>query len=181
MGNPAMSIPRCVIVRLIPLVLLVAVPLASAQPAPKKKVVREADLPRHSYPVEGLASALVQAEPAAFGTFASRVRADLEAELRDYDIEDRSTLRDLLSAKFALQEIAGDYPAALETLAALRSLEDKPSPKLTTGLLGRAWLRAAIDTKSTAGPAFEAVFEREYGAAVAALPWDVVQDWTLRS
>jgi subtilisin family serine protease len=168
---------RVLLARLIPWLLLLAVPLSYSQPVAKRKVASQADLPRHSYPVAGLASELVQADNAAFGAFASRVRADIDAELRDYDIEDRSTLRGLLTTKLNLQEIAGEYQAALQTVEALRALEEKPSPKLTTGLVSRAFLKAAIATRSTGGQDFDREFELRYGEEIAPLPWDVVQDW----
>jgi subtilisin family serine protease len=167
--------------RLAPLLLVLAAPPSYSQAAPRKKVVSQADMPRHSYPVEGLASTLVQADGAAFGAFASKVRADIESVLRDYDIEDRSTLRDLLAAKLSLQEIGGEYQAALGTVEDLRALEDKPSAKLTTGLLARAYLKAAIDTKATSGPDFEEAFARQYGDEVNPLPWGVVSDWVKQS
>src|SRR5208283_5443233 len=176
-----MTKPLLPLARLTPLLLILAAPSSYSQALAKKKVVSQADMPRHSYPVEGLASALAQADGATFGAFASRVRADIESDLRDYDIEDRSTLRDLLSAKLNLQELAGEHEAALATVEALRALEDKPSAKLTTGLLARAYLRAAIDTKQTAGPEFEEAFARRYGGDVNPLPWGVVHDWAKQS
>jgi subtilisin family serine protease len=176
LGHP-MPKHRVPLARLIPWLLLLVAPLSYSQPVAKKKVVSQADLPRHSYPVAGLASGIVQADSATFGAFASKVRADIEAEFRDYDIEDRSTLRGLLATKLNLQEIDGEYQAALETVEALRSLEEKPSPKLTTGLVSRAFLKAAIATKSTTGRAFDEAFELRYREEIGPLPWDVVQDW----
>jgi len=96
--------------------LLLVAPFAQSQPDAKKKVSSQADLPRFSYPVTGSASALVQADDATFNGFAAKVRADLDSVFRDYAIDDKSTLRTLLSAKLDLQELAGDYPGALETI-----------------------------------------------------------------
>ena len=163
------------------LALLLAAAPAHAQADARKKVASQADMPRHSYAVQGLASALAQADDAVFAEFASRVRADIDADLRDYDVEDRAALRELLATKLNLQEIAGEYPAALQTVEALRSLEDKPEPKLTTGLLARAFLGAAMDAGRAAGPDFDAAFARRYGDAVAPLPWAVVGDWAKQS
>ncbi|MES1166772.1 MAG: hypothetical protein ABUL68_02120, partial [Pseudomonadota bacterium] len=161
--------------------LLLTAPLIHAQSGPRKKVASQADLPRFSYPVAGSASGLVQADAKVFNAFAAKVRADLDAVLRDYDIADRSTLRILLSTKLALQQLAGEYPAALETVDALRALQDKPAPKLTTGLLARAWLQAAIETKAVSGPQYEKTFSAHYGEAINALPWTVVADTIKRS
>ena len=172
---------RAFLTGLILLLVLLVAPFSNAQSGVTKKVASQADLPRHSYPVEGLASTLVQADNAVFGAFAAKVRTDIESELRDYAIADRSTLRDLLSAKLGLQEIAGEYQEALKTVESLRSLEDKPSPKLTTGLIARAFLNAAIETGHSAGQEFDQSFARRYDEAVAGLPWGIVQDWAKQS
>ena len=160
---------------LICLALLFA-PISYSQSTGKKKVSSQADLPRFSYPVAVSASDLVQADDATFNAFASRVRADLESVFRDYDIDDKATLRTLLGAKLDLQELSGEYASALQTVEALRALEEKPAAKLTTGLFARARLHAAIDTNSTRGPAYEQAFARHYKQAIDTLPWDVVQD-----
>jgi len=156
--------------------LAILIPLSYSQSIPKKKVSSQSDLPRFSYPVAGTASELVQADDVTFNAFAAKVRADLDTIFRGYEIDDKSTMRTLLSARLDLQEIAGENQAALETVEALRALEEKPAPKLTTGLFARARLQAAIDSKSTSGPAFNQAFTRFYGEAINSLPWDVVQD-----
>ncbi len=156
-------------------VLLLA-PICCPQSIDRKKVTSQADLPRFSYPVSGSASDLLQADDATFDAFAAKVRADLDALLRDYDIDDKSTLRTLLGAELDLQELAGFYPSALKTIDALRDLEEKPAAKLTTGLFARARIQAAIDTQSTSGTAYEQAFSKHYKEAIDPLPWDVVQD-----
>ena len=142
-----------------------------------KKVVKSGDdLPRFIYPVKGSASGLVEADDATFNAFAAKVRADLDSVFRDYQINDKATMRDLLSTELQLQMLAGEYQAAFETLDRLRDEQEKPSAKLTTGVYSRAWLQAAIDTKSTSGPAFDESFRKHESEAINALPWDVVQD-----
>src|SRR5580693_9671129 len=113
---------------------LFGAPISHAQSTAKKKVTSQADLPRFSYPVQGSASDLVQADDATFNAFASKVRADLDAIFREYDVNDKATLRTLLGARLDLQELAGFYPGALKTVDALRDLEEKPAARLTTGL-----------------------------------------------
>jgi subtilisin family serine protease len=104
------------------------------------------------------------------------VRADLDTVFRDYDIADKATMRDLLSAKLDLQQLAGEYSDALVTVKQLRELQEKPAARLTSGLSTESLLKAAIEAKSTSGPAFEQFFTRSYADAVNQLPWDVVQD-----
>jgi subtilisin family serine protease len=156
--------------------LVLAAASAAAAQTPKKKVESQSDLPRFSYPITGTASALVQSGGPAFDAFAAKVGADLATIGRDYEIEDRATRRDLLSAELSLQEIAGDDAAALQSVAALRALEDKPAAKLMTGLSADAWLRAALETKGSGGDATLAAFRIRYRAAIQALPWAIVQD-----
>lgn len=157
-------------------VTLLLAPISCPQATAKKKVASQADLPRFSYAIQGSASELVQADDATFNAFASKVRADLDSILRDYEIDDKATMRTLLGAKLDLQELSGQYAAALQTVEALRAIEEKPAAKLTTGLYARARLHAAIDTNSTGGAAYEQAFAKHYKLAVDPLPWDVVQD-----
>src|SRR5215470_17055130 len=105
-----------------------------AQSAPKKKVTSQSDLPRFSYPISIPASQLVQSDTATFDAFASKVRTDLDSVFRDYEISDKATMRALLSSKLDLQQLAGEYSAAIETVKTMRALEEKPSARLTTGL-----------------------------------------------
>ena len=75
--------------------------LAHAAPE-KATIASQSDLPHFSYPISGSASALVDADDATFAAFAKEVRANIERVLNDYDIKDRSTLRELLSQKLDL-------------------------------------------------------------------------------
>jgi hypothetical protein len=165
---------------LITCIFLLIAPCSYSQSG-AKKVTSQADLPRFSYPVAGSASGLVQADDATFDAFASKVRADLDSVLRDCEIDDKSTMRTLLSTKLNLRELSGEHQAALETVEALRGLEEKPASKLTTGLFARARLQAAIETQTSNGPVFEQAFTRRFSEAINSLPWDVVQDWAKRS
>ena len=142
----------------------------------KKKVNGQTDLPRFTYAVQRSASELVQADDATFNGFAEKVRGDLDSIFRDYDIADKSTMRELLTAKLDLQELAGEYEPALATVDAIRALEEKPAQKLLSNLSTRAMLQAAIEAKSTSGTAFDQAFSRHYQQAIEPLPWQVVQD-----
>jgi hypothetical protein len=137
---------------LVALFLLLLAPCSYPQTSGKKRVTSQSDLPRFTYPVKGSASDLLQSDDATFNAFALKVQADVESTLRDYDIADKATLRLLLQAKLDLQQLGGENQAALETLASLRAEEEKPAARLTTGLFTSAVLRAAIETRSSAGP-----------------------------
>lgn len=158
------------------LFFVLLVPCSYAQTSGKKRVSSQADLPRFTYPLKGSASELVQADDAAFNAFASRVRTDLDSIFRDYDIADKATMRSLLHAKINLQRLAGDYQGAMGTIDLLRAQEEKPSAKLLSGIIDRAILQAAIETKSTSGAAFEESFKKHASEAINSLPWDIVQN-----
>ena len=109
--------------------LLLLAPFASAQSGAKKKVTSQSDLPRFTYPMDQPASELLQADAATFDAFAAKVRVDLENVFRNYDIADKATMRDLLSTKLDLQQLAGEYSDALATVKQLRELEEKPAAR----------------------------------------------------
>ena len=159
---------------------VVLAPLANSQDS-KKKVNDESDLPRFTYPMSSRASELLQADVTTFNLFAAKVRTDLETILRDYEVADKATLRSLLAAKLDLQLLGSENEAALETAKMIRGMEEKPSPRLTTGLYAQSLLAAEIETRSSSGSEFEQDFAKHYQNAVEALPWDVVQDWAKAS
>ncbi|HEX4586290.1 MAG TPA: S8 family serine peptidase [Burkholderiaceae bacterium] len=161
--------------------LLLLVSTGYGAPTARVKVTSQADLPRFSYSVHGAASELLQADDPTFNAFAANVRADLDRVLRDFDIQDKSTLRVLLEAKLNLQELAGEYAAGLETVEALRQQEEKPAQKLLSGLPARARLKAAIEAHGSSGSAYEQAFVANYRDSIRSLPWEEVQAPVKRS
>jgi hypothetical protein len=154
---------------------LIAVSGASAQAVAKKSVKTLDDLPRFTYPVSGTAAELVQSDDKTFGVFAAKVGADIDGVLAQYDIQDHGELRSLLTTRLLLQMLSGtDDKAALETIAQIRALEDKPDAKLLSGLRTEALIKAHAATGQTSGPDFEKAYAKTYSDSLAALPWDVV-------
>jgi hypothetical protein len=148
---------------------------AGAQTAAKKTVTSAADLPAFTYPIDVAPSALVTADAATFDPFAAKVRANVEAVLSGYDIQDHATLRGLLQQKLELQLLSGtEDAAALTTADAIRALEDKPDTKLVSGLSTRATVAARAKAGATSGDTYLADYRAEYAAALAPLPWPVV-------
>jgi hypothetical protein len=151
-----------------------------SQTSGKKKVSNQSDLPRFTYPLTGSASDLVQADPATFNAFAAKVKADLDSIFRDYDIEDKATLRSLLSARVNLQQAAGENQLALGTIGSLLKLSEKPTDSLETRVAIKPELQAAIETNSTGGPAFEQAYRKDFREALDELPlnvgWDMARD-----
>jgi hypothetical protein len=143
----------------------------------KKKVKDQSELPRFTYKVSGRTSDILQADDATFAAFSLKVKTDLDEIFRDYDIEDKATVRALLGVRLDLEQLSGENEAALKTVKEMRSLEEKPSPRLTTGLFTQALLESKMEAKSATGPAFDEVLAKHLRAAVDALPWETVQDW----
>ena len=142
----------------------------------KIPVVSQDDLPRHTYPVSGTASELIES-PEAFAPWAKAVRATLEADLEKYDIRDRSSLQGYLNTLSVLDLIAGDWDASLAKANRIRELEEKEAARLLNGTA----LRARIAARDVTGsmeitPEFRRVFRERYAAEMGALPWGVVGD-----
>jgi hypothetical protein len=142
----------------------------------KKEVHSQADLPRLSYPFKGSISTLLQADDSTFDSATSKAVADIDSLLTDYDIQDKASLIEILSAKLSVQELKGDTAGGLETIAKLRDLQSKPDLKLTIGLFDEAILKAQQSVPSKQGDEYEKKVEANYQEAVNALPWDSVQD-----
>ncbi len=159
------------------LVLLLACSCAIAVWAQGKKTVNTAaDLPQFSFPLTQPASTFLDADDATFNALAKQVGADVDSVLSDYNIADKSTLRELLGTKEDVQLLTGDPKGALATMDQIRGLEEKPAAKLTSGLMLRAAAQAYQESGSTTGPAFVQAFEHHYSEAVDALPWAPTQD-----
>jgi len=142
----------------------------------KKKVTKADDLPRITYKVEGTATDIVM-NAEKFNPFARQVRADIERILAEYDLEDKSTLKEFKGTLLALELLAGNDDAALVLIRELRELEDKPSAKLLTGLSTEARITAAklVENPRQDPDALKRTFQEVYTARLKELPWEVVQ------
>ncbi len=148
---------------------------ASAGFAQKTKITSQDQLPRFSYPFTGKVTDVLT-DDAVYEKLATAVRADLEKLLQDYDIADRSTLQDILGTLLALDVQAGRQAAALERIATIRGLDEKPAAKLTGGLLTESIIVTRQSGEFGNEARFRAAFEKTYAAKLAALPWDIVGD-----
>jgi len=59
----------------------------------KKKIYKLDDLPRYTYPIDINASELLVSDK-EFNSFAKQVREDIQSTLDEYDIEDKTTLKE---------------------------------------------------------------------------------------
>ncbi len=154
--------------------LLLPGTVSYAQSTAKKVVKTEDDLPRFNYAIPGTATELLTSDDATFNVFAAKVKTDVDSVLNDYDIQDRATLRSLLGVRLQLQLLAGENKDALETVAKIRELEDKPDAKLLSGLQTQARIEAATTAGESSGAAYEQAFAKAYAASLKPLPWPIV-------
>lgn len=159
------------LIRILPAALL-AVSLWAAD---KPRITSQDQLPRYSYPLPGKVVDVVTSDE-AYAQVGPRLRADLEKLLKEYDIGDRTTLQGILGSLMTMDLQEGRYDDVITRIAQMRELEAKPALKLTLGLLAETYARTRKSGDFSSDEAFRAAFSKNYEAALAALPWDVVAD-----
>ena len=152
-------------------------PAAAPTPPEKPKITKLDDLPRHTYPVAGTVMDILN-DDAKFNALAEQVRANVEKDLTDYDIEDKTTLKRLKGTLLVIALVQNRNDDARKLIADLAALEDKPSLKLTTGLLAltRMDIEDRLGNRNFADPAFQKAYQDELTKRALALPYPVVQD-----
>lgn len=146
-----------------------------AQAQTRQKIARAADVPQFQYTVKGKVEELVKSED-LFRPFAGLVRRNIESVLRDFDIDDAATRRDLLGTLVALDVLEGRDGEASKRLDEIRSLEEKPASKLMSGLVTRAILAARSGGADRNSEAYRQAVSKSVRTALEAMPFDVVQN-----
>ena len=134
-------------------IFLMSVTILSFAQTSRQKVARLADLPRFQYSISGKVEDLVKSE-SAFRAFASQVRNNVESVLRDYDIEDASAKRDLLSILVSLDILENRDDSAGRRLAEVKGLEEKPAARALSGLSENAVRDARPEVPDHNSPAY---------------------------
>jgi subtilisin family serine protease len=161
--------------RNISIVAFLLVPVLLLGQAPKKKIIRAADVPEFQYAISGKVEDVVKSEQ-AFRPFAAQVRKNVESVLRDYEIEDAATKRGLLGTLAALDLLDGRDDACLTRLDEIRALEEKPSAKAMSGMTSRAILEARRVTHDRSSPEYRKAIYAAVSRALEAMPFEVVQN-----
>jgi subtilisin family serine protease len=115
-------------------------------------------------------SALIR-DPRATGDLAEALRKDLEADLRDHDIEDKATRIAFLGTLTSIAVLQDRLDDALLLSAQVKDLQDKPALKLVTGIELRPLVEAKRAPPGMAADVFLAAFRKE----LASLPHDRIQ------
>lgn len=156
-------------------VVFVAVGIAPARADTRPRIEKAADLPRFTYRIDGKAEDVVR-DASKFAPFAAAVQHDIESVLDRYEIDDHATLRQLEGELAVIDYLAGDRSRALARLARVRALQDKPAGKWMSGLEMRAMIEAEAKTGNTGSAAYRDETGKLLDAALAAMPYEIVQN-----
>ncbi|MCX7172921.1 MAG: S8 family serine peptidase [Proteobacteria bacterium] len=153
------------------IVLLLAAGTATADE--KKRIEKEADLPRFTYAVQGKLDTVVR-DDKAFAELTGLIRRDTESLLAHYDIADKSAERGRLAMLMMLDFLNDRHEAALQTAERIRALEEKPADKLLSGLRLRAMVAAARNHGPVNSPAYLAEVGKRIRTELDTLPYDAI-------
>ena len=132
-------------------------------------VDRPDQLPAHVYRVSMPVSKLLS-DDSAFARLVREVRENAEADLRTYDIRDRTTLGGYYSSLESVALAQGRWEAALAYIDSARSVQDKAASRLLFGLLERPLIAAKRGDPATYRATYATALKRELDA----LPYDSV-------
>ncbi|MBI5058680.1 S8 family serine peptidase [candidate division KSB1 bacterium] len=152
------------------LLALLAVFALAFGDAPKVKIEKLDDLPRHLYKIDVKAAELLDND-AALLKLAKEVEANLKADLDKFDIQDKTTLKGMWADLGSIALIEGRYDDYLKGLELRKSLEDKEASRYTTGL----FMRAFIAAKQSGDTDFAGALKRELEKLVKDLPYEVCE------
>lgn len=119
-------------------------------------------LPRRTVTLARLPSEYLAGPREQLMPLVAQLEANLRADLERFDIRDEATLRTYHGTLLTLAQFRGDWAAVPALVERLRSLQDKPGPRATTGLL--ATLLAEQQTGRRDAAWVRAEVERRYGA-----------------
>lgn len=150
----------------------------SGQAVAKKQVNSADDLPTHTYKLDSKPSEMLDGDNASFNKFLAEVKSNVESDLAEYDISDKTTLRDMhaMLAVIALMEGKDDVVRA--QYEKVRANEMKESSRLMVGQVGSAMMDAkkAAKIDDPTDQTFAAEFEKSLGERLGQLPWDKVSE-----
>ncbi len=155
-------------------------PPATASGATREKITRAAEMPPFSFKGPQSPDDLM-ASPEAFAPLAAAVRAHVERILRDYDIQDETTLKNLHTTLAHLDLLDGRDDEVLEEVSAARQLEEKTDERLlgiTFYSEAIAWARK--DAGRGAGEFFLHSLRSHVNQYLNGLPWEEVRQAVAR-
>jgi subtilisin family serine protease len=143
----------------------------SAPAAAGRQVITSAEqLPRRVIKLDKLPSQYLEAPRAEVLALAEVLERNLRDDLERFDIQDAATLRDYVSSLLALAQLRGDWAAVPALVERLKSLQDKPGPRATTGTI------ATILAEQQTGRRDAAWVQEEVRRRYGAMNWREVAD-----
>jgi hypothetical protein len=143
---------------------------AHAQAVAKTPITRADQLPRRTYTLPKLPSELLEGPLTELLPLAQALERDIVADLARFDIQDPATLRAMVATRLNIALLRSDWAAVAPLAGQLRSLQDKPGPKVTSGVLSE--LVAQMKREGKGADALQAWV----GQRFSAMPWADVQD-----
>jgi len=148
---------------------------------PRKRVNRAADVPPLNFRGPRNPDDLA-ASPGAFASLAAAVREHVDAVLRDYDIQDRTTLKNLHTTLAHLDLLDGRDEEVLEHVSAARRLEEKAEERLLgITLYSEAIAWARRDAGRGSGDFYRHSLRRHVSEYLNQLPWKDVRQALARN
>ncbi len=149
--------------------------LPSGMLSARTVITKADDLPRVAWAYEGQATELVN-DTAELNGYIAKLRAEIERQLEEYDIQDKATVRGYEQTLRTLDFLDGDYEQALARIYRIREMLDKPADELTNSLSVESLIEIYTAEPPVSVEDRPAAFEAAYARRVEALPWEVVQD-----
>lgn len=146
----------------------------AAQPPQRIVVHSQAELPQHSYRLSTPTASELLEGGRAMDSLAAQLRADTEATLSNYDIQDKAALRSLYATLSNLALLRGDTATVTTYSQKYRASVDNPASRLLVGIEAEAAAAslAAGDDQARA----HALYRDHLTNAIKTMPWDVVGD-----
>jgi len=149
-----------------------------APPSGKKVVMQITDLPQRQYPLE-LKPSEAHQNPEVFAKLMAQVKQDIEADLREFDVQEPRIALQLYGTLANIAILEGRLDDAQANYDTMKTLEANKSVKPLMGIVMISAVKAMRDANNDpviAGPRFKADLDNK----LRALPWTVVGEQVMR-
>jgi subtilisin family serine protease len=103
----------------------------------------------------------------------TRIYEDQKSILTDYEVDDKTLLKEVYGLLAIINLFEKNSGEATENFQKVKALQEKPSAKLTSGLVSITYLESLSKSDDSN---FKEVFKSMLKNKVDELPWDIVQD-----
>jgi hypothetical protein len=146
-------------------------PGTSSATASARQVITSADqLPRRVVKLDKLPSQYLDAPRAEVLALAEALEKNVRDDLARFDIQDAATMRAYVGSLLTLAQFRGDWAAVPVLVERLKSLQDKPGPRATTGTM------ATLLAEQQTGRRDAAWVQEEVRKRYSAMNWPDVAD-----